>query len=248
MNSSDFNKSPVHSDRVFATTSWSMVIKATRENDENAGAALNDLCETYWYPLYAFARRKGHERSAAEDLTQSFFAFLLEKDRLARADENRGRFRTFLLTSFTNFMTNEWRSEQALKRGGGEPVLSLDFETADKKYSVSPGDDITPEKIFERTWAMALLNQTLLQVKEHYHQTGKGELFDEIQVFLVGTSKASYKEIAERLKMREGAIKVAVHRLRERYGEQLRMQIARTLDDPTQVDDELKRLFEALGN
>ena len=222
-------------------------MKAAVENDSQSVPALNELCETYWIPLYAFARRKGHEKAAAEDLTQSFFAHLLEKNRLAVADESRGRFRTFLLTSFGNFMANEWRSDQAQKRGGGQPTLSLDFDDADQTYSVAPVENLTPEKIFERTWAMTLLKQTMARLAEQYQQNEKGRLFDAIKDFLVGGSNATYLEIGERLGMREGAIKVAVHRLRERYGEQLRMEIARTLDDPSDVDDELKRLFEALS-
>lgn len=235
------------SNRVFATTSWSMVLRATDKNDSEATIALNSLCEVYWYPLYAFARQKGKSHSEAEDATQAFIFELIESSGFAKADQKRGRFRTFLLASFTNFMTNQWRANQAQKRGGGDQTLSLDFESGDGQYSLVASNDLTPERIFERTWAMTVLKQSLEQVKTQYDRSGKPELFSELQVFLGGTGDATYTEVAERLGMKANAVKVAVHRLRQRYGEQLRIQIGRTVDSSSEVDEELQTLFQILG-
>lgn len=233
--------------RVFATTHWSMVLRATDKNDSEAVFALNSLCETYWYPLYAFARQKGKSHSQAEDATQSFISDLIENSGFGKANKERGKFRTYLLASFTNFMTNQWRANQAQKRGGGEQPLSLDFESADGQYSLVASDEMTPERIFERTWAMTVLKQSLEQVKVQYDRSGKPELFSELQVFLGGEGNETYQEVAERLGMKINAVKVAVHRLRQRYGEQLRIQIGRTVDSSSEVDDELQTLFQVLG-
>lgn len=220
-------------------------------NDVNSGeghsaqSALSELCQQYWFPLYSFVRRKGFERGQAEDLTQSFFTELLEKNRLQHAEPSRGSFRTFLLTSLTHFIANHWRAENAQKRGGGEKLLSIDFDQANHRYSEQPGEDLTAEKIFERSWALSILDQTLSAVEKQYEETGKQELFAGIKGFLTGEPKP-YQDLAESTGMREGALKVAVHRLRQRYGQQLRLQIARTVTDPEQVDEELASLFRAL--
>ena len=206
--------------------------------------ALSVLCKSYWYPLYAFLRRKGHSRHDADDLTQAFFAELLEKRKLAAADESRGKFRTFLLTALENFRKNQWRANQAEIRGGRENVLSIDFAGADQRYLNEPFHELTAEKIFERNWALTILNQTLSCVKEQYEQTNKGELFEALKIYLGEGSTVPYREAAETLGMKEGAIKVAVHRLRERYGEQLRLQIAHTIEDSRDVDGELNALFK----
>ena len=247
MNSSDFNQSSLRSKRAFATTSWSLVSKARDEEDMKSEEALNELCLSYWYPLYAFARRKGNDRSSAEDLTQSFFAFFLESDGILKADSDRGRFRTFLLSSFQNFMANEWRSQNAQKRGGGRKRLDLDFDVADEDYRRESRDDWSPEKVFERTWALSMLGATMARLQEQYLHNEKGDLFEAIHGYLDGTNSLSYRETAEKLGMKEGAVKVAVHRLKERYGDQLRLQVASTLTNPGEVDDELGRLFAALG-
>jgi RNA polymerase sigma-70 factor (ECF subfamily) len=208
--------------------------------------ALSDLCQQYWYPIYAFARRKGFDRSQAEDLTQSFFADLLEKNRLQHAEPSRGSFRSFLLASLSNFIANHWRAENAQKRGGGQTILSIDYEFADNRYAEQPADDLTAEKIFERNWALSILEQTLTAVGKQYEQSGKQELFNSLQCFLTGDDNVSYAGLSETTGMREGALKVAVHRLRQRYGQQLRLQIAKTVQNPADVDSELSSLFQAL--
>lgn len=232
--------------RAFATTSWSMVLDAATDRDSASGdAALSELCQLYWFPLYSFVRRKGYDRNQAEDLTQSFFADLLEKDRLKHAEPSRGSFRSFLLTSLTNFLTNCWRAEKAQKRGGQTTVLSIDFDEADVRYAGQQHDGLTAEKIFDRSWALSILDQTLSAVATQYEEVGKQELFDHIKGFLTG-DPLPYQELAKMTGMREGALKVAVHRLRQRYGQQLRLQIARTISDADKVDEELASLFKAL--
>ncbi len=246
---SNFNKSSTHPNagqRVFATTSWSMVLEAADAHASGVADALSDLCQQYWYPLYAFVRRKGFDRSQAEDLTQAFFTDLLEKNRLQSAEPTRGSFRAFLLTSLSNFIANHWRAENAQKRGGGQAIVSIDYEQADNRYLQQPTDDVTPEKIFERNWALSILEQTLAAVGQQYEQSGKSDLFDSLKCFLTGYGDVPYAELEEKTGMREGAIKVAVHRMRQRYGQQLRLQIAKTVQNPADVDQELKSLFQAL--
>lgn len=223
------------------------MIKAADSDVANAGDAVEQLCQDYWYPLYAFARKKGHAPAAAEDLTQSFFADMLEKKLFRNASEERGRFRTYLLTCFSNFMNNEWRAKQTLKRGGGKMVLSLDFDKAESDFAQAPFHELTPEKSFERSWAMAVLASSLANLRRQYSDSGKAEIFNALEGYISGTIGKSYVELAEELGMREGAIKVAVHRMRERYGQQLRLQIAATVEDPSEVDDELQRLFQSLS-
>lgn len=223
-----------------------MVLEATDSNASGMQEALAQLCQVYWYPLYAFVRRKGYDRSQAEDLTQSFFTELLEKGRLKHAEPLRGSFRSFLLASLNNFIANQWRAENAIKRGGDKSVLSIDFAQADNQYTFEPSNDLTAEKIFERNWALSILEQALGAVRVQYEESGKLKLFESLQGFLTGNADVAYSELSETTGMREGALKVAVHRLRQRYGQQLRLQIARTVQDPAQVDGELNSLFQAL--
>ncbi len=232
--------------RVFATTSWSMVQAAADDQSDGVADALADLCQQYWYPLYAFVRRKGFDSNQAEDLTQSFFAELLEKKRLQHAEPSRGSFRSFLLTSMGNFIANHWRTECAQKRGGGQKILSIDYVHADHRYSRQLASELTAEKIFERNWALSILEQTLAAVGSQYEQSGKREIFDLLQGFLTGIDDLPYAELSCKTGMREGALKVAIHRLRQRYGQQLRLQIARTVLDPAEVEQELESLFQAL--
>ncbi|MFK7768863.1 MAG: RNA polymerase sigma factor [Mariniblastus sp.] len=265
--STDANQSSSDSNqnrhRVFATTSWSMVLDAADARSKNGQTlsannresqireALSQLCQQYWYPLYAFVRRKGFERTQAEDLTQAFFTDLLEKNRLEKAEPARGRFRSFLLASLNNFIANHWRAESAEKRGGGQTVLSIDYEQADSRYRERGSmevvsHEISAEKVFERNWALSILDQTLMAVGEQYDQSGKPELFEALKGFLTGDENLPYADVAQSLGMKEGAIKVAVHRMRQRYGQQLRLQIAKTIEDPDDVDNELQSLFAAL--
>ena len=224
---------------------------AAEDDSDTAGPALAQLCEAYWFPLYAFVRRMGNDRAKAEDLTQAFFAMILEKNRLAKADPERGRFRTFLLSSFKNFVANKHRDENTQKRGGEHATLSFDFDSADQQYLNQPTDLQTPEKIFDRSWALLILKETLAAVRMQYEESDKLELFLAIQSFLGGDNQndndVSYSTVAEQLAMSDGAIRVAVHRLRQRYGDQIRLQIARTVEDPKEVEIEIRELFQALG-
>lgn len=245
-NSSDVSTDQEARKRVFATTSWSMVLEAADAKSSGVAEALSELCQRYWFPLYAFVRSRGFDRTQAEDLTQSFFTDLLEKNRLKLAEPSRGSFRSFLLASMVNFIANHWRAEHAAKRGGGRRILSIDFEQANNRYVEQPSQNLTAEKIFDRNWALSILEQTLAAVGAQYEQSGKRELFNALQGFLTGDDNMAYNELSQVTGMKEGALKVAVHRLRQRYGQQLRLQIAKTVQDPTEVDQELRSLFKAL--
>lgn len=232
----------------FVTTSWTVVLQAAAKDPTKNSDALAILCEAYWYPLYAFVRRLGSAPDDAEDLTQSFFADLLAKSKLAKSDPDRGRFRTFLLTSLQNFLKNEHRKNSAIKRGGQHSILSLDFEAAESQFSLEPVHERTPQKAFDRNWALAVLNQVLQSLEQQYADSGKSELFDALKSHLVGEASVPYSALAVNLGMKEGAIKVAMHRLRERYGQMLRLQIAKTIEDSADVDQELRYLFEVLSD
>lgn len=231
----------------FATTHWSLVVAAAGDSDP-ARSALSELCETYWYPLYAFARRTGSDVEEARDLTQGFFAELLAKGYLAQADHERGRFRTFLLTSFRHFRSKERDRAHAAKRGGPLPTLSLDFTAGEQSYVAEPRASGTPEQLFEKRWALTLLERTLDDVRREYTDSGKSQLFGLLEPTLIGDSPAaSYAEIGKRIDMTEAAVKVAAHRLRRRYRDRLRATVAATVADPSKVDDELKHLVLAVG-
>ena len=231
----------------FATTQWSMVLAAADRASPRRERALGELCNMYWYPLYAFARREGRSPAEAEDLTQEFFLRLLEKSYLRAAGVERGRFRTFLLLCFKRFMANEYDRGTAEKRGGGRPVLPLDLSAAETRYQHEPAHGSTPERIFERRWALVLLDQVLARLGEEYRRAGKERLFEQLKFCLVADSEsASYAQIAARLGLSEGAVKVAAHRMRERYGRLLTAEVARTLECPTDAADEIRQLFAAL--
>jgi len=231
----------------FATTRWSIVRAAQAKAAPEAHTALSALCTAYWYPLYAYVRRHGHDATAAQDLTQEFFARLLEKDGLASVDQSRGRFRSFLLASCKHFLSNERDRASALKRGGGRVPLPIDGAAAEGHYGREPSHDETPERLFERRWALALLEQVLGRLRGEYEASGKGRLFECLKGRLAGDGGTPYAATAAELSTSEGAVKVAVHRLRKRYRELLREEIAQTLDDPADVDDEVRALFAALG-
>lgn len=233
----------------FATTHWTLVVAARDRDSPGARDALAALCQAYWYPLYAFIRRQGHDVDAAQDLTQAFFARLLEKDFLAVVDRDKGKFRTFLLAACKHFLANERDRERAQKRGGDRQTLSLDLRDAESRYGLEPAHSLTAEKLFARRWALALLDQILTQLRDEFSGKGKEGLFDRLRVYLTGErGVAPYSKAAAELGMTEGTFKVAVHRLRQRYRERLREEIARTLDDPARIDDEIQELFEALGS
>jgi RNA polymerase sigma-70 factor (ECF subfamily) len=233
---------------MFATTRWSLVAAAREGGSPPARAALAELCRAYWYPVYAFVRRQGNGHDTAQDLTQEFFARLLEKDALAAVDPARGRFRSFLLASCRNFLANCRDHDHALKRGGGRPTLPLDFGDADGRYGREPAHADTPERLFERRWALALLDRVLGRLSDEYAASGKAALFQRLRPYLTGDASGDpYAAAATDLGTNEGAVKVAVHRLRQRYRDTLRDEIAQTLADPAEVDDEIRALFAALG-
>ncbi len=231
----------------FVTTHWSQVVSAGGSDSTQARASLDQLCRSYWYPLYAFARRAGQKPEDAEDLTQEFFARLLEKKYLADADREKGRFRSFLISAFKHFLAKEWRKEQALKRGGDKIFVPIDTADAETRYGVEPVDESTPERIFERRWAITVLDHTLAALRGEYEDSGKGAIFNHLKgVITAGHTDLSYAEVAKHLKLTEGAVKVAAHRLRQRYRETLRRQIADTVGSESEVDAELRNLLAAL--
>ena len=232
----------------FATTRWSVVLAAGRRSGEHSAEALATLCEAYWYPVYAFIRRQGHDADHARDLTQEFFTRVLEKHYFSDADPARGRFRAFLLTSIRHFLSNERDREQALKRGGRTPPLSLDVETAEGTYQLEGRDELTPEKLFDARWATLLLDRALGRLREEYVAADKRTLFDQLKGFLTGDSDdVPYADTATALDMSEGAVKVAVHRLRRRFRDALVREIAETVSDPADIDAEIRHLLQAVS-
>ncbi len=231
----------------FAATRWTVVLAAADQRDAPAAAdALAELCRTYWYPLYAFIRRRGYESHAAEDLTQEFFARLLDKRLLAGADREKGKFRAFLLAAVKNFLANEWDRSRAQKRGGGRAVVAWDALSAEARYQLEPAHELTPERLFERRWALGLLDQVLARLQDEFDEGGKARLFDALKGTLAGGMIETYAAIADRLGISEVAVKVAVHRLRRRYRELLRAEIAHTVADPAEIDEEIRHLLNCL--
>lgn len=208
--------------------------------------ALGKLCTTYWYPLYAFVRREGKSAHDAQDLTQEFFARLLEKNWLGAVDRSRGRFRSWLLASMKHFLANEWDKSHAQKRGSGQALIPLDPADAESRYAHEPADHATADKLYDRRWAYAVLDAVLARLREEFSAAGKCELFDALKPALTG-EKSPYADIAARLGMSEGAVKVSVHRLRERYRDLIRAEIAETVATPDEIEAELRHLLEALS-
>ena len=238
-----------HPAAAFATTHWSVVLKAARISSPEASGALESLCRTYWYPLYAFVRRAGNSPHDAQDFTQAFFARLLEKNYLGDVRRERGKFRSFLLASLKHFMANEWDRAKAQKRGGAVTFISIDEQNAEERYLLEPADSLTAEKIFERRWAYTLLDNVLNRLQEEFAEAGKGADFETLKMFLSGEKNSpSYAEIAPRLGTTEAGLKVAVHRLRKRYRELLRKEIAQTVAGPAEVEAEIRHLFSALSS
>ena len=233
----------------FRTTRWTMVIHARQQHSADASAALEQLCQIYWYPLYAFVRRQGHGPHDAQDLTQEFFARLLAKHQLDTVDRAKGRFRSFLLASMKHFLANEWDRRNAQKRGGRQTHVPIDAQSAEERYRLEPADTQSAEKIFERRWALTLLDRVLELLKAEAEEAGKSAQFDQLKVALTGDRlSVPYAELARRLEMTGGAVKVAVHRMRQRYREALRAEIAHTVSDARAVDEEIRHLFAALAN
>jgi RNA polymerase sigma factor (sigma-70 family) len=232
----------------FVTTRWTVVLHAGRKSSPQSDRALGELCQTYWYPLYAYVRRKGKTKEDAEDLVQAFFEKFLEKNYLEGLSAERGKFRAFLLASLKHFLANEWDKSQRQKRGGGAQHLSLDWQSADARFHLDPPDPASPDKTFDREWALALLERVIARLREECVAEGKAALFEQAKGYLmVGEQAIPYADAAQKLGMDEGAVRVAVHRLRKRYRELLRDEIAQTLDDPAQVAEELRSLQAALA-
>jgi RNA polymerase sigma factor (sigma-70 family) len=233
--------------RWFETTHWSLVLAAADLGDTRGRESLAKLCEIYWYPLYAFVRRQGQNPHDAQELTQEFFSRLLEKNYLGDVDIAKGKFRSFLLAAMKHFLSKEWARAKTLKRGGGCTLVPLDALSAETRYLREPQVHATPEKLFEKRWALTLLDQVLKRLEEEYETSGKQALFEQLQACLTGDRNSlPYAQIATRLGMAEGAVKVAVHRLRQRYRGVLRDEIAKTVADPADIDDEIQQLFAAL--
>jgi RNA polymerase sigma factor (sigma-70 family) len=230
----------------FPTTRWTLVVAAGDPQRKEARSALADLCENYWYPLYAYLRRRGYAPDAAQDLTQEFFVRVLEGRYLDRADPEKGRFRSFILTSLKFFVADEGDRQRALKRGGGA-VVPLEFSSSEERYQREPAHDETPERIFERRWALSLLDRVVEKLRNEFVEHGRPEHFERLKVFLLGQSDAPYAGLARELNTSEGALKVAIHRLRKRYRELFRQEIADTVADPTQVESELRYLAVVLA-
>ena len=224
-----------------------MVLKAGRADTTRSRDALAKLCQTYWYPLYVYVRRRGCSAHDSQDLTQEFFAQLLERQSLASANPERGRFRSFILTAMNHFLVSEWNKARAKKRGGGCQTLSLDLAAAEERFDLEPADDSTPDKMFDKQWALTLLNEVLNRLEDEYRREGKSELFTVLKQTLMGVRESQpYEKLATQLEMNEGAIKVAVHRLRKRYRELIRTEIANTLDGQQDIEEEMRHLFGAL--
>jgi RNA polymerase sigma-70 factor (ECF subfamily) len=232
----------------FATTRWSLVLTAGGEATAGSRAALSELCELYWRPVYAFARRQGFDVHEAEDMTQAFFARLLEKHVVQAADPQRGRFRSFLLASFKHFIANERDRARAQKRGSGQVIVGLDVESAEARYSSEPVDTLTPEALFERQWALSVLDRVLAALRDECVKAGKATVFDAVRDLLAGDrNPGGYAALAGSLGTTEGALKVHVHRLRRRYRELLRAEIEGTVSDTSEVDDEIGYLMAVVS-
>lgn len=224
------------------------MLTAGQRHTPQADSALEQLCRTYWFPLYAYVRRRGEAKADAEDLTQAFFARLLEKNFLAGLDAERGKFRAFLLAALKHFLANEWDKARAQKRGGGEVPLSLDWQTADSKFQVAATNEPSPDRAFDREWALALLARVIERLQAEAETEGKGKVFAQLKSFLMaGQGESAQAGVAKALGMEEGAVRVAIHRLRKRYRQLLRDEIANTLSDPAMVDEEMRALFGAFG-
>ncbi len=239
---------PKHTHAHFATTHWSVVLAAGNKTNNRRANALQTLCQTYWYPLYAYLRHKGDSHQDAEDLIQSFFVFLLEKDRLGSLVRDKGKFRSFLLTTLNHFRLDQWKREQSIKRGNGRSPLSLDMRDAESRFVQEPIDTTTPEKLFDLNWAVTLLNTVFEELQQEYQDKGQGDLFEALKFCLTGQRSAlPYTQLAVRLGISEANIKVTIHRLRNRYRELLRQQVAHTVATPEEVEEELRSLFQVLA-
>ncbi len=234
---------------LFATTHWSVVLAAGPQDTLQSAAAREKLCRAYWYPLYAYVRRRGYGLEDAQDLTQEFFARFLSGESLSRADQRRGRFRSYLLGAFNHFLSDEWDRSHRIKRGGQVCQIPLDAASGEARYALEPADERSPDRLFERRWALALLDGVWRQLQQEYEVAGKGEIFARLNCFLTGgVEDESYRLKAGELQMTEGAARVAVHRLRQRYGELFRQAVADTVEGPEELADEMRHLVAVLSS
>ncbi len=236
-------------DARFRTTRWTLIQAAGDAMNADSQSALSELCNNYWYPVYAYFRRRTGNATDSQDLTQEFFARLLEKNFVASARQDRGRFRTFLLTAAQRFLSNEWAKANSVKRGGGKQHLSLDFATGESRYSLEPVDNETPEQTFDRRWALNLLELVHQRLGDEYENLGRRAVFDQLKPFLVGANDAGvgYEQVAQSLEMTVAAAKTTVYRMRCRYRELLRNEIAETVADAEEIEDEVRQLFASLA-
>jgi RNA polymerase sigma factor (sigma-70 family) len=233
----------------FHTTRWTLVLVSAQNQSQAGQTALAELCQIYWYPLYAFARRRGHSPDDSEDLTQGFFLHLLEHRSLTHVDRLKGKFRSFLRASFQNYISVESHRALCLKRGGAQRFVTLDREDAENRYRLEPADNLSPEKIFDARWAMILLDHAMTRLADDYRSSGKGKVFEILQQFVgIGEAKAasSYDDAAQALNVGVGTVKTWIHRLRSRYIELVRGEVARTVSDPGEISNELHALCDAL--
>ena len=232
---------------VFATTRWTIVL-AAQQDSEPGRQALEQLCQTYWFPVYAVVRRQGFDPDTARDFTQEFFARLLFRDGLAKVRRERGRFRSFLAQSVKNFLADEWDKARAQKRGGGQPLFSLDAENAESRYHLEPVDSNGPEKIYDRRWALTVLEEAVFRLRAEYVAVGKADLFEQLRRFEAGEiESASYADMAAQLAMPENTFKSHLRRLRQRNRELVRAVIAETVTTPADIDGEIRYLLAVLG-
>jgi RNA polymerase sigma-70 factor (ECF subfamily) len=240
---------PPVSNAWFVTTHWSVVLSAQDPLSPRSREALESLCGAYWYPLYSYARRAGHSPPDAEDLTQGFFARLLQKDYLKAAARDKGRFRTFLLVALKRHLANEWDRQHAQKRGGFAPVVQIDQDLAESRFASEPAHHLSPDLLFDRQWAMTLIERAMTQLRQEYAASGRTQLFEHLHHCLARDESAlPYAEIGARLNLSEAAVKMAVHRLRRRYREILQHEIAQTVSTPEEIEEEIRHLFSAFAS
>lgn len=245
--STSVNASQHPSEAWFVTTHWSVVLSAKDRASPQSEAAMEKLCGAYWCPLYAYARRQGHSPHDAQDLTQEFLSRLVHKDYLDAVQQERGRFRTFLLMAFKRFLSDAWDTVRAQKRGGGIRNLSLDVAAAEEKYRVEAVDEVTPETIYERHWALTLLERTMSRLRQEWVTAGKSGVFDELKVFLTeAKGTISHADVARRMGLNEGTVRVSVHRLRKRFRELFHEEIACTVHNPEEIEEEVRHLMSVL--
>ncbi len=236
-------------DGTFHSTHWSVVLLAGQNSPVESAAALEKLCRAYWYPLYAFVRRRGYSHEEAQDLTQEFFTRLLDKNALASVDRSKGKFRSFLLASLKHLLANEWNRSQVQKRGGGVTFLSLDELHAEERYGQEPKDELTPEKVYERRWAETIIDSVTRQLHDEFVAGGQAERFEALKEFLLaGDEPGTYADVATRLGLTEGAVRTAIYRMRQRYGALFRAEIAQTVTSCSDMEEEIRHLLEVLGS